>query len=991
MAKDGSLIFDTKIDNKGFQKGIGALKRSAGVASKVIATGMVAAAGAVAGIGIASAVVGTKFKASMSQVAATMGITVDEINKGDKSFKMLEDAAKDAGATTQFSASQAAEALNYLALAGYDAEKSVSALPTVLNLAAAGGLDLAYASDLVTDSMSALGLEMDELEGFTDELAKTSQKSNTSVGQLGEAILTVGGTAKVLAGGTVELNTALGILANNGIKGAEGGTALRNVILSLTAPTDKAAAKMKELGVEALDSEGNVRPLNETFKDLDKSLGDMSDGEKTKVLNEIFNKVDLKAVNALLADSGDEFNNLAEAIANSEGAAGDMAETMNANLSGQIKILKSALEGLGITIFEDMDSPLQGVVETLTGYVNKINDTLTAHDDIKDAMEESGMKAEMFGYKLEDIPNGFEGAAQVIGEIIADILLRFAEAAPKMVEVGISFINALVQGLQENLVKITESVVELIEVFVTGFLEVMPTIIEVGVQIITSLIIGISEMLPELIPIAITAITTIGNSIIENLPIILEAAVQIIMTLINGMAELIPELVPISLGIIQIILNTIIENLPLIIEAGIQLITSLVDGILTMLPEVIPIVIQLIFVIIDTIIEYLPQLILIGMEILLALITGIMDNLPTLINRLPEIIDAIINTFMTNLPLIIEVGLQLIMALIDGLIQNIELLVAAALKIIDSLVNFLLNNLNLLIDSALKMVMAIVDGLLQNLDLLIDAAITLVLAIIEGLIQSLPQLVNAGIQLVVGIIRGLLNAIPQLVAGGIQLIMALIGAIVRLIPQLIALGFQLIGELIGGILKGLGLIGTAGKNIIKTFISAAKAMFSGVVRIGTDLVKGIWRGITNTTGWILGKIKGFGKSVMKGIKSIFGIKSPSTIMRDQVGKNLTLGIGVGLEKGMPDLNREVDKEMSKLTRKMKATVDLESNDVGTKITATSDSNKYNVVTKDDNNKNNNENKRDNLITGNTFVIREEADIKKVARELYKLQVENERG
>ena len=181
-----------------------------------------AAATAAFGVAVGAAVkVGTDFESGMSQVAATMGITVDEIAAGSQEFESLSQAAKNAGATTQFSATQASEALNYLALAGYDAQKSITALPTVLNLAAAGGIDLGYASDMVTDSMSALGLSTNQLEGFVDQLAKTSQKSNTNIAQLGEGILTVGGTAKDLAGGTVELNTALGILADNGVKGAK--------------------------------------------------------------------------------------------------------------------------------------------------------------------------------------------------------------------------------------------------------------------------------------------------------------------------------------------------------------------------------------------------------------------------------------------------------------------------------------------------------------------------------------------------------------------------------------------------------------------------------------------------------------------------------------------------------------------------------------------------------------------------------------------------
>ena len=321
-----------------------------------------------AGIGTASVATAANFEKSMSQVAATMGMTAEEINNGSESYKKLEQAALDMGATTQFSASEASEALNYLALAGYDVDKSVSTLPTVLNLAAAGGLELGYASDVMTDAMSALGLETSQAEGFVDQLAKTSQKSNTSVGQLGEAILTVGGTAKVLAGGTTEMNTALGILADNGIKGAEGGTALRNVILSLSAPTDKAAKTMKELGLEVFDAQGNMRPLNDIFKDLDGTLSTMTQGEQTKVLSELFNKVDLKSVNALLANSGERFNELSGYISDSEGAAAAMADTMNNNLSGQLTLLKSGLEGAAISI----GNALLPVIKVLVEWINNL-------------------------------------------------------------------------------------------------------------------------------------------------------------------------------------------------------------------------------------------------------------------------------------------------------------------------------------------------------------------------------------------------------------------------------------------------------------------------------------------------------------------------------------------------------------------------------------------------------------------------------------------
>ena len=240
MAFDGTLKFDTAIDQSGFKIGISNLGSIAKAGMAAVTTAVTAATGAISALGGYSISVGKDFESSMAQVIATMGITKDTIQDGVNSYDLLKESAAAAGESTVFSASEAADALNYLALAGYDAAKAADALPAVLNLAAAGGMDLAYASDLATDAMAALGIEAtsENLTRFGDEMAKTASKANTNVSQLGEAILTVGGTAQSLAGGTVELNAALGVLANRGIKGAEGGTHLRNMILSLSAPTD---------------------------------------------------------------------------------------------------------------------------------------------------------------------------------------------------------------------------------------------------------------------------------------------------------------------------------------------------------------------------------------------------------------------------------------------------------------------------------------------------------------------------------------------------------------------------------------------------------------------------------------------------------------------------------------------------------------------------------------------------------------------------------
>ena len=417
MAADGKLIFDTGIDSSGFDKGLKSLGSLAAKSAAVITAAFTVAASAAVNVG-------SSFTASMSQVAATMGIT-----RMSDDYQILTASAEEMGAATKFSATQAGDALNYLALAGYDAQQSVEALPTVLNTAAAGGIDLAYASDLITDSMSALGLQMSDLEGFSDKLAKTSQKSNTSVAQLGEAILTVGGTAKSLSGGVEELDTMLGLIADNGIKGAEGGTALRNIILSLSAPTDTAAAAMERLNVSAFDSQGKMRDLSAVFSDFNAALAPLTDQEKTQALNEIFNKVDLKAVNALLGTSAERFDELRGYIENCSGAAEQMAKTMDDNLTGDLTIMSSALEGLGIAAFDKFEKPMRSAVQTVTEDIS----ALTV--EVKD-----GGLSEQF----DKISNSAGRLVTAVGELAAnDILPAIINSMAAIIEHGGSIISVM--------------------------------------------------------------------------------------------------------------------------------------------------------------------------------------------------------------------------------------------------------------------------------------------------------------------------------------------------------------------------------------------------------------------------------------------------------------------------------------------------------------------------------------------------------------------
>lgn len=590
--------------------------------TKTFAAVTTASAAAIGAVAAASINVGKEFESSMSQVAATM-LLDKSTAEGAEQFQILEDAARKCGRETAFSATEAAEGLNYLALAGYDATQASEALPTVLKLAGAGAMDLASASDMVTDSMAALGIEAtkDNLTQFSDQLAKTASKSNTSVSQLGEAILTVGGTAKVLAGGTTEMNTALGILADNGIKGAEGGTALRNVILSLTAPTDTAKAALDKLGVSALDSSGNVRPLNETFNDLNDKLGNMADGEKTQALNEIFNKVDLKSVNALLANSGERFDYLTEAIENSAGACEDMYAIQLDNLQGDLSVLSSGLSDLGISIYKDMNAPLREMTQLATDMVSQLSQAF-----------ESG---------------GMEGMVAAIGDVLATVVEKIATFAPQLMTMAMNLLQSFINGISQNSSAIAKAASDTLTVFIDGAL----------------------TMIPQIILLAADLILKFADGIADNLPAILNTAVQAITTFAQGVISRLPELIQVALKLIQSLQNGLIQNLPLILQSAVQLMVALVQGIAQNLPLLIQQGIQMNIAFIQGILNNLPLIIQSAIQIVIALAAGLIQAIPQLLLAVPQLISAIAETLInTNW---IEVGLEVVKGIGKGILGGI--------------------------------------------------------------------------------------------------------------------------------------------------------------------------------------------------------------------------------------------------------------------------------------------------------------------------------
>ena len=582
----------------------------------------------VTALGTASVTTAANFESSMSQVQATMGITKDSMSKVNgqsvNTMDTLSKLAKKMGAETAFSASECAEALNYLALAGYDTEQMCNTLPTVLNLAAAGDIALADASDMVTDAMSALGMGVDEAETMVDQMAKTASTTNTSVAQLGEGILTIGATAKSIKGGTAELNTALGILANNGIKGAEGGTHLRNIILSLQNPTDKAAAQMEALGISVYDSEGNMRSMNDILGDLNKSMDGMTSAEKSNIIGTIFNKTDLSSVNALLANTGSTWDSLQKSITESGGAAQQMADTQLDNLQGQITILKSALEGLAISFGE----LLMPAIKQIVGWVQKFVDWLNGlSEGTKKTVVTIALLAAALGPvlivigkvisavgtimtvvpKIAGVINTVKGAFAALNTtMLANPIVLIIAAIAALVaafiylwnncdgfrqfwidlwenvkQVAITVWNAIKEFFSqvwEAIKTIFSTVFEVIKTLVTTYFNLYKTIIQTVFNVIKTVITTIWEAIKGVFTTVFNVIKTLVTTYFNIYKTIIQTVLTIIQTVITTVWNTIKTVITTVMNAIKTIFSTVWNAIKAIISAVVSGIKGLITG-----------------------------------------------------------------------------------------------------------------------------------------------------------------------------------------------------------------------------------------------------------------------------------------------------------------------------------------------------------------------------------------------------------------------------
>ena len=465
---------------------------------------------------------------------------------------------------------------------------------------------------------------VDEAETMVDQMAKTASTTNTSVAQLGEGILTIGATAKSIKGGTAELNTALGILANNGIKGAEGGTHLRNIILSLQNPTDKAAAQMEALGISVYDSEGNMRSMNDILGDLNKSMDGMTSAEKSNIIGTIFNKTDLSSVNALLANTGSTWDDLQQKITASGGAAQQMADTQLDNLQGQITILKSALEGLAISFGE----LLMPAIKQIVGWVQKFVDWLNGlSEGTKKTVVTIALLAAALGPvlivigkvisavgtimtivpKIAGVINTVKGAFAVLNTtMLANPIVLIIAAIAALVaafiylwnncdgfrqfwidlwenvkQVAITVWNAIkafFSQVWEAIKTIFSTVFEVIKTLVTTYFNLYKTIIETVFNVIKTVITTIWNAIKGVFTTVFNVIKTLVTTYFNIYKTIIQTVLTVSQTVITTVWNTIKTVITTVLNAIKTIFSTVWNAIKTIISAVVSGIKGLITG-----------------------------------------------------------------------------------------------------------------------------------------------------------------------------------------------------------------------------------------------------------------------------------------------------------------------------------------------------------------------------------------------------------------------------
>lgn len=558
---------------------------------KVAKTAMAAGSAAAVAFTKTSIDSGMNFDTAMSQVAATMGTTVDKIEN-------VKAKAEEMGRTTKYTATEAAEGMNILAQAGLSADEQISGIGTVLNLASAGAMSLEESASYTAGAVKGFGDSMGNASYYADLMAKGATLANTDVRGLGEAFSGSAATAKNYGQAADSVTLSLLRLAEQNVTGSEASTALNRAMADLYTPTDDASKALDQLGVSAYKSNGEAKDFNDLVDELNGSLQGMTAEQKNNALATIFTTQGLQAFNKMTASSDATVQKFWKGIQDSSGSAAQQAATQLDNLKGDITLLSSATEGLELGFYNTFSGTIRGAIKGITSEVS----------GLAEAMESGGISGAL--------------------SKLAQDAINFSGQLPGLTKIGGDLINGLISSVTQNSGSITTAVSQLLNNLASTISTGLNVFTSVGVNLLTTIASGMTQGIPTFLGQALPMLAQFTESLRSNAGKLINAGLTLIQNIAQGLINSIPVLIAYVPTIITNLAGIINDNAPKILATGITIITNLAIGLVRAIPLLIANLPKIITAIVSVFTAF--NWLSLGKNIVTGIIKGI-KNLPSLL------------------------------------------------------------------------------------------------------------------------------------------------------------------------------------------------------------------------------------------------------------------------------------------------------------------------------------------------------------------------
>lgn len=558
---------------------------------KVAKTAMVAGSAAAVAFTKTSIDAGMNFDTAMSQVAATMGTTVDKIGN-------VKAKAEEMGRTTKYTATEAAEGMNILAQAGLSADEQISGIGTVLNLASAGAMSLEESASYTSGAVKGFGDSMSNASYYADLMAKGATLANTDVRGLGEAFSGSAATAKNYGQAADSVTLSLLRLAEQNVTGSEASTALNRAMADLYTPTDDASKALDQLGVSAYKSNGEAKDFNDLVDELNGSLQGMTAEQKNNALATIFTTQGLQAFNKMTASSDATVQKFWKGIQDSSGSAAQQAATQLDNLQGNITLLSSATEGLQLAFYNTFSGTISGAIKGITSEVS----------GLAEAMESGGISGAL--------------------SKLAQDAINFSGQLPGLTKIGGDLINGLISSVTQNSGSITTAVSQLLNNLASTIFTGLNVFTSVGVNLLTTIANGMTQGIPTFLGQALPMLTQFTESLRSNAGKLINAGLTLIQNIAQGLINSIPVLIAYVPTIITNLVGIINDNAPKILATGVTIITKLATGLVHAIPLLIANLPKIIKAIVSIFTAF--NWLSLGKNIVTGIIKGV-KNLPSLL------------------------------------------------------------------------------------------------------------------------------------------------------------------------------------------------------------------------------------------------------------------------------------------------------------------------------------------------------------------------